>query len=378
MRFTINTKDWLPKLENAVRLVPKTQMQILETILLKVFKDRLDMTTSNGDMHCVSSLAITNGEDGTAAVDAKVLLNLVRMTGGLDITLEKKDEDNSLRLDWGGGNASLPVFDAASFPPAVYPSLEDKDKITMFRTESSVLHDAFSTLSSFMADNSPNPVLESVAIDVREQNATAVSTDARTLVKTEIPVETIGVSGQCVIPASAIRMANVLLAKAEGLTVLAFYEKNGIVRIDSSSTFLTFRTQGGKYPDWKRTFPKEFSDEMSVNRQELISCIRRVLVSAGDNSVIKLTLTKDTMLEPMEISAVNHAFSMQGTQRVMGTYTGEGLIVHFNGKRLLELLGAYESEELTLRFCGEKRATLVEPSGENKGGISGIIMPVAV
>ena len=376
MKFKINPKEWLQDLDTAIKVVPSNPTEaILACFLISLRQGKLFVRAANAELCVEISRAAESSEDGSAALDARTLVNLVRTIDDNEITIEKATDSPSATIRWSTGEATVPVFDETSFPEKIKVSIEKNEKLGLVRVKAEELLETLSTISPFIPAAANSPVIESVCFDLEADRATAVATDTRVLVTKSFAVEASGQATRCIMPAAAVKMARQILAKIKDNVTIGFDDKAGMLY--TQEVTLSFRLVPGRYPDYRRVFPTEFTDHLTVSREEMIAGIRRAKVCGNENALVLITLTGDSMLAPLEVSAANLEYSTKAVQQVTGSYQGGGLEIGFNGDRLTDLLRAFPEGELLIRFNGDKRAALVTPAGEDTPKINGIIMPMS-
>src|SRR5690606_18274627 len=90
-----------------------------------------------------------------------------------------------------------------------------------------------------------------------------------------------------------------------------------------------------RFPDYENVIPLDNENEMTINRIELLSSLRRIAIYANKSTYqVGLKLTGSELL----ISAEDLDFSNEANERLSCEHEGEDIEIGFNAKFLVELL----------------------------------------
>ena len=128
----------------------------------------------------------------------------------------------------------------------------------------------------------------------------------------------------------------------------------------------------GTFPDYKRVIPKDNTNILQVNRNNLLSAVDRVSTIANDKSpVIKFKLLKDII----NLNTVNNDNST-ATEDLSLKYDGDELEIGFNSKYIMDVVNNLEDEIITLNLKdGNSPITAQEKSNPN---LIYVLMPMRV
>jgi DNA polymerase-3 subunit beta len=162
-----------------------------------------------------------------------------------------------------------------------------------------------------------------------------------------------------------------LVEKSEGDVELSLQGSTAVMKKDS--TELSMRLVEGEFPDYHQVIPKERKHAISFSREEFLSALRRLLVLTTERSRgIKLQVGKNSM----EIS-VNTPDVGEGVEEIAVTHEGEGVIIGFNGRYLIEALGVMnEGQKVVLYLKDEVSPGLLQT--EEDHDFSYVIMPMRI
>ena len=129
-----------------------------------------------------------------------------------------------------------------------------------------------------------------------------------------------------------------------------------------------------RFPDYENVIPLDNENEMTINRIELLSSLRRIAIYANKSTYqVGLKLTGSELL----ISAEDLDFSNEANERLSCEHEGEDIEIGFNAKFLVELLTNLSAKEVTFKFSVPNRAGLIVPSEkDDHEDILMLVMPV--
>ena len=88
------------------------------------------------------------------------------------------------------------------------------------------------------------------------------------------------------------------------------------------------------------------------------SALRRVSIfSNKSTNQVALNITGNEL----QLAAQDVDFSFEGNERMKCQYSGEDLMIAFNAKFLIEMLGATDSEEVNIELSTPTKAGIIRP-----------------
>jgi len=129
-----------------------------------------------------------------------------------------------------------------------------------------------------------------------------------------------------------------------------------------------------KFPNYQAVIPKNNPNLLLVEREELVSAIKRVSVLSADRSKgIKLEM------KPSELRLFSSNPEMgEARDKLQVDYQGEELEIGFNSQYLLDFLTTLSSERVRLEIKDENSAVLMKPEPEEKGVYLYVLMPMKI
>jgi DNA polymerase-3 subunit beta len=129
-----------------------------------------------------------------------------------------------------------------------------------------------------------------------------------------------------------------------------------------------------RFPDYENVIPVENPNIMTIDRQDLLSSLRRIAIYANKTThQVRLKLTGSELM----ISAEDLDFSNEANERLSCEHDGEDIEIGFNAKFLVEMLNNLSCKEVSLKFSAPNRAGLILPAEQDENeDILMLVMPV--
>ena len=151
-----------------------------------------------------------------------------------------------------------------------------------------------------------------------------------------------------------------ILNKSEEDVHLSLAERTAI--ISNKDYSITCRLIEGRFPAYRKIIPENNPNVITINRQALISALRRMLVTANvQNVLVKFRID----LNSLYISSQDIDFGKSAEENVLCEYVGTPMRIAFKGSELLELLNNISSDEIEIKLSDPSRAGLIVPKENN-------------
>jgi DNA polymerase-3 subunit beta len=176
---------------------------------------------------------------------------------------------------------------------------------------------------------------------------TVVATDGRRLAmvehEMEIPKER---EGELILPTKAV---NELLDALHDDGPLKILTSKNQVAFQFDDVLLITKLIEGTYPNYKQVVPSESEQRIAVDRESLLTAIRRVaLLTSEKSNSVKLTFAKNNL----QVSTVTPEVG-EARETLPVKYAGKDLTIAFNPEFLMDPLRNVTSDEVFLEFTDE-------------------------
>jgi len=368
MNFTISKSLFYDALQKVVGVVPpKTTISILTCILLELEENTLRITGTDLEISVTLSLNVNRLEDGAVAIPARLLLEIVRELPDVPLNIVSEGEERIvLKTDKG-------EYKISTHPREDFPKTNVEEGEFHFPLQSKVLdHMINKTIFAVSADEL-RPALTGILMELFPTEIRFVATDghrlARIVYQYDLPPEAI--QNKVILPTKAL---NLLLRNLEP-------DKDVDVQIGEDHIVFTLENStiyskliSGMYPNYERVIPQDNDKKLQVNRELLISTLRRVSIFSNSlTHQVRFVLTSDELT----IHSEDIEFGAEATEVISAKYQGEWLQIGYNSAYLMDVLRHLDSEEVIFELKNAVSAAIMyPPEQETDENVTMLLMPI--
>jgi DNA polymerase-3 subunit beta len=305
------------------------------------------------------------------SVPSKIFSSYVGLLNDDNVSIELL-QDDSLHLQSDSGSIKIKWLDASEFP--LVPPIQEE--ISFSLTGNVLKKSIIKTLFS-AAEGNIRPTLAGIYLQVAGKQISFASTDSLRLSEYILDNEKdFWVEFSQIIPAKTCsEVSRIVEDKAEIKLVswdnqVAFYTEN--IKIYS-------RLLNWAFPDYKEFFPDSFQSKAIVNKDDLVSVLRKInLISRENNFSIKMSFSVENglLLETSETQIGEWSLPL------VASVEWPDDIIWVNSTFLLEALSVIETSHVSMSFLSAQKPILIVPISEDQKKIRGdykhIIMPLSV
>ena len=374
MKFQIATSELKKALDivnHATASISTTP--ILENILIDVQFKQIIFVSNNLEMAIEYTVSewITIETEWKFSVPSKIFSSYVGLLNDDNVSIELL-QDDSLHLQSDSGSIKIKWLDASEFP--LVPPIQEE--ISFSLTGNVLKKSIIKTLFS-AAEGNIRPTLAGIYLQVAGKQISFASTDSLRLSEYILDNEKdFWVEFSQIIPAKTCsEVSRIVEDKAEIKLVswdnqVAFYTEN--IKIYS-------RLLNWAFPDYKEFFPDSFQSKAIVNKDDLVSVLRKInLISRENNFSIKMSFSVENglLLETSETQIGEWSLPL------VASVEWPDDIIWVNSTFLLEALSVIETSHVSMSFLSAQKPILIVPISEDQKKIRGdykhIIMPLSV
>ncbi len=356
MEFTVNKADLVRELSLTQGVVEKkTTIPILSNILLEARGGRVVLTATDLELGIRCSCQAKIKKEGAGTVPAKKLLDYVRLLPDAEITV-KFLENHWASITCGRSRTKMAGMSRESFPEL--PQMPEATNVISTGTLSSMIGKTIFAISMEESRFTLNGAL----LLIRPEGVVMVSTDGHRLAYIENTSEN-GAENKpfrALVPKKA--MAEILKLSQEGEG-----DAKTVISGDDNHLFFQFgerllitRKLTGNFPDYERVLPKDHTQVVTLQREELKSAVERVSQFADERSrAIRVQFV------PGEVKIFTSSVETgESEESVPATYSGPEIDIGFNAQYLLDFLRAIGQEHVTFELKDQKSAGEMRPGGD--------------
>lgn len=370
MKFIVSSTLLLKNLQGIIGVINTSNtLPILDDFLFELNENALTITSSDLETTMSVTIALENAsESGAIAIPAKILVDTLKTFADIPVTFTINEETLIIEISAGEGKYKLSGHKSEEYPRT--PSLEETTSIEL---NSSILGQAINKTLFATGNDELRLVLSGVFCELSPDDITFVATDAHKLVKYRRTDAKSSESVAFILPKKPLNLLKNLLSSQEVPVKVEYNKTNSFFSFNNIS--LICRLIDGKYPNYDAVIPTENPNKLTIDRQALLTSIRRVSIFANQSThQIRFKLSGKELV----LSAEDIDFSNEAKERLTCSYDGDDLEIGFNSRFLLEMLNNIDSDEVQLEMSAPNRAGILLPvNNENKEeDILMLVMPV--
>ncbi len=314
----------------------RNTLPILANILLRKQGDEVSFIATDLEVQISTHGQFGVGEGSEATtVAARKLLDILRAlpdVGEVSLSLT----GGKLTLQSGKSRFALQTLDAAEFPMVSQPPKWD----VSFTLPQKTLKHLFNMVHFAMAQQDIRYYLNGLLLVLDASGVRAVATDGHRLAHIGAQVEGIEGHQEVIVPRKTVLEMQRLLADSdEPVTVDV---APGQIRFSFGEVELVSKLVEGKFPDYNRVIPTNYTRHFLINREVLQGSLQRAAILTSDKlKGVRLQLTEHLL----KVSSTN-AEQEEATEELDIDYSHEPLDVGFNVSYLLDVLGNVKTEQL--------------------------------
>ncbi len=356
MKFIVASGELQKALNVVSGVISSSQSRpILENFLFELENEILKITASDGETTLITSLAVKSDDQGKIAVPAKIFQDLIKTFGDQPLTFSVKDSESGegglLEILDEKDNYEVALDNAEDYPEL--PEFDASQKVTL---ASGVLADALSNTLFATSNDSLRPVMTGVLFQFTENETNFVSTDSHRLVVYKRTDVTNKESVEFIMPKKPLSIFKNILSNSNDEVTIEFNEN--MAKFTFGENIWICRLIDGKYPNYSAVIPKENPNVLTVNRNLLLSSIRRAsILSNKSTNQVRFKLSGNVL----HLHAEDTEYANKADMNIPCDYKGEDINIGFSSKFLTEMLSVLGSEDITMKMSQPNRPGIVEP-----------------
>ena len=352
---------------NGVQIVSKavpnkTTMSILECILIDASGRNIKLIANDMELGIETVIEGEIVEKGQIALDAKILLDIVRKLPDNEITIET---DKSFKTNITCEKAKFTIIGKSGEDFSYLPSIEKIDSIivSQFTLKEVVRQTIFS-----ISDNDNNKLMTGELFDINGDTLKVVSLDGHRISIRRIKLKDNYPARKVVVPGKTLNEISKILSGDADKDVYIFFTGKHIV-FEFNKTTVVSRLIEGEYFKIDQMLSSDYETKVTVSKKELLECIDRatLLVKEGDKKPIIINIT-DGIMELKINSAVG---SMN--EEIDINKQGKDLMIGFNPKFMIDALRVIDDEQIDIYLVNPKAPCFIR---DTAGNYIYLILPV--
>lgn len=369
MKFVISSSLLSSRLTTIGRvIVQKNTLPILDCFCFDIKGNTLTITASDNDSTLTTRLELNESDaDVRFAVNAKTLQDAIKEIPEQPLECFLNTESYELTIEYQNGQYKLMGQSADEYPIPV--GTEDNGVNFVMDAHDLLMGVTRSMIAA--ANDTLRPQLNTVCFDLQSGTISMVSSNGNQLSLTRHELPSIQEQGCYLLSTRPAALLKAVLAKVTGEVKVCLGERTASFKTEDYT--MSCRLVEGRFPNYRSVIPQNNPNIVTINRQALVSALRRVLVFANAQAVlVKFHITANTL----NISSQDIDFGKSAEESILCEYTGNPMSIAFKGSVLLELINNIDAESISLKLSDPSRAGLITPAEQNEGEeVLMLIMP---
>jgi DNA polymerase-3 subunit beta len=359
----------------------KSTMPALSNVLLSI-SGPSDLRVAATDLYLAVS-GTASGVDvkkgGSVAVPAKDLYERIKMMPDGPVHIVTNDGfSTTIKAAAGARRYTL-----RGMPGEDFPALAEPDpKAATLELELELLSKLIMRTHFSISTDETRAALNSALFEWDGDRVRMVTTDGHRLSKMELRVPGRQATATMLIPLKAIgelrRLADE--ARAEG-TKEGEAAKVSITQSGPNAFFVVGGTQfsvklvDAQFPPYSQVIPQTSDRAIRVPRAPFADALRAVSLAASDRTGgVKLEVTSGAMRITSESPETGDGFD-----EISVDYSGAEVVIGFNARYFLDVLGALDDEEVILGIGGDLDPAVIKPATESDDhSYKAVVMPMRI
>lgn len=350
-------------------IVSKNSLPILDSFLFDIQNGKLTITASDNETTIKTTTDVTESHGNIKiAINAKTIQDAIKEIPEQPLNFNIDEQTMEITVAYQNGKYNFMGQSAEDYPT---PPVVEGEQATLTLSTEDMLNGLSRALFA-TAEDAIRPIMNGVFFDFTGEKLAIVASDGHKLAMSELPGAQFTENASFIFPKKPAALIKNILPKENGNVTIQINPKNAVLKTENF--VMTCRLIEGHYPNYRSVIPQNNPNKVTVNRNALLSALRRVLIFSNANSaLIKLQIVANKI----EVSSQDIDFSMSAQESLLCDYNDTPISIGFKGTYLLELLNNLDGEEISIFLADASRAGIFVPTtqSENEQTIM-LLMPM--
>lgn len=329
----------------------KSAVSALEGLLLETNGNGVNISGYDLKTGIIASLSADVMKEGSVILNARLFGEIVRKLPDEVVTVSVGD--NYLTTISAGASQ----FDIMASPAEDYPELPVSESTQVITIKQGILKSMINQTNFAVSDNEARPIHTGTLFETENGVLTMVAVDGYRLALRREELEDSPTENQSfVVPGTALSEVEKILTDGTDTVDICLGSKHITFRF--GETILISRRLEGEFLNYRKSVPLAGKFDVIADRKELITAIERVSLIISDKlkSPVRCTFG-DGMLSLLSTTPIGRA-----SDECPVNGNGEGLVIGFNNRYLLDALKAAPSDEVLIRLTSGVSPCLILPT----------------
>lgn len=322
-------------------------LPILANILIRKRGTHVCFIATDLEVQITANADFGVGEDEAAlTVAARKLLDILRALPDTDqVTLTQTA--NKLTVQCGKSRFSLQTLAATDFPTLAEPQAIDVKVVLAQKT----LKHLFGMTQYAMAQQDIRYYLNGTLMVFEPGILRAVATDGHRLAHCSCVADGIDSATEIIVPRKTVLELQRLLDETD--SEVSIEVGAGQIRFQFKDVELISKLVEGKFPDYRRVIPTNYTQHFDVSREALLASLQRAAILSSD----KLRSVRFQLADNNLIASSVNAEQEEALEEIEIDYSFEPLDVGFNVSYLLDFLSSIKDDTVRWSVMPDSNAS---------------------
>lgn len=341
-------------------------LPILSNVLIEKAGERLTFTATDIEIQIRTiTTGSAEGEDTAITVGARKLQDILRALPDTDLSLAL--EDRRLNIKAGRGRYQLQTLPAEDYPLMTPPS-GDAGRLSI---PQKVFKQQLALVTYSMAQQDIRYYLNGLLLIADGTRLILVATDGHRLAYVDSELET-AVSTRCevILPRKTILELARQVGDVDDPIDIILSGNQAVFRFGSIE--LVTKLIDGKFPDYQRVIPSDYTGCVALERVPLLTALQRAAILTNE----KLHGVRMVLDNGMLSIGSSNTEQEEAQEEIEIDFSGERLDIGFNVHYLLDVLNNVSSDTIEWRFRDSNSSVLITLPGNTH--FKYVVMPMRI
>ena len=325
-------------------------LPILANVLLLKEGNKVSFLSTDTEVQITTNIN-TGSDAGTVGttVSARKLLDILRaLPDDSEVSLDISNK--RMTIQSGKSHFSLQTLAPEEFPTLAKVEFYD----ATFTLTQKTMKYLFSMVHFSMAQQDVRYYLNGLLLVFNVKEITTVATDGHRMALCQIPSgDQDFLCQEVIVPRKTVIELQRLLSETDDPVRLSISDKQ--IKFSFSETELVSKLIEGKFPDYKRVVPNNYTKEFTIERETLLRSLQRAAIMANDKFKGVHWIVS---LNRLKISSIN-AQQEEAVEELTINYQSEDIDIGFNVTYLIEVLNNLKCRRINIALCDSNSSALI-------------------
>ncbi len=346
-KITMPTKQLKEMIQLSTLTTSKEKDNILSNAVITITNKTIEILSKNTITKSKQTTHIENIEtNNTFIINPNILFNILRELK--ETTTELTIEENTIKIKNGKFKTTIKTINRE-----LYPNETPTEKEFICELNFNKLKHLMKITTPYPDKNDISREYTGIFIEINNNKIKATSTDHFRLINIETNIEETNTNENFIIE----NEGGALISKIDmNNTVKLYKNKHSIELIDDNKTIESKIIQG-EFPNYKVILLNENSNKIILNKDELLSSVKRVAITNTNNEII---MKKNTDNNIINISSINTE-GEESTDEIefKESSTTNELNIKLNAKFLIGFLSQITTEDIQLLYKSSEEPIMI-------------------